>query len=143
MDRIDPFFCVQMGPTGYILIPNLACLPYPIMKISPKNYSVYDRRRTQSECNSPLVLRTKWAKKCLYFQHGGPHQMQMVNQTKIILWTNMQLMTPTFSISDPRWPNGSHFSYQNCINWPTSQNLCRLAIWSGRPKLYSGRICIL
>ncbi len=57
--------------------------------------------------------------------------------TKIIIWMNTHLTPPTFSRSDPRWPNGGHFSSQNSINWPKSQKLCRLAIWSSRPKLYS------
>ncbi len=66
------FFVYRWALWGYILIPNLTWLSYPIVKISHQNDSVYDddddddgrrRRRTQSECNSPLVLRTKWAKK--------------------------------------------------------------------------------
>ncbi len=36
------FFVYRWALRGYILIPNLACLPYPIMKISHQNDSVYD-----------------------------------------------------------------------------------------------------
>ncbi len=43
--RSTQFFVYRWGLWGYILIPNLACLPYPIMKISHQNYSVYDDGR--------------------------------------------------------------------------------------------------
>ncbi len=35
------FFVYRWALWGYILIPSLACLPYPIMKISPKSEFVY------------------------------------------------------------------------------------------------------
>ncbi len=38
-------------------------------------------------------------------------------------------MVAIFFRSDLKRPNGGHFSSQNCINWPKSQKLCRLAIW--------------
>ncbi len=50
----------------------------------------------------------------------------LVKRTIIILWPNTHLMTLTFSTSDPRWSNGSHFSSQNCMNWP---NLKDYAVW--------------
>ncbi len=63
LDPINPIFLVQMGPIGI----------HPQTKFGLASLSHYEnfplkrfrlrQRRTQSECNSPLVLRTKWAKK--------------------------------------------------------------------------------
>ncbi len=56
------FFVYRWALWGYILIPNLACLPYPIMKISHKNDSVYDgRRRTDDDDGRRVNAIARWS----------------------------------------------------------------------------------
>ncbi len=46
---------------GYILIPNLACLPSPITKISHHNYSVYDAGRTDDDDGRQVNAIARWS----------------------------------------------------------------------------------
>ncbi len=55
------FFVYRWALWGYILIPNLACLPYPIMKISPKNYSVYDDDDRQTDDGRKVNAIARWS----------------------------------------------------------------------------------